>query len=156
MNSKFDQDKSQNLESFVFRATSLMILETEKHAYNDLAIDILNLDQGILSNIIVSNPEGSILARAAKSESQTEVGKLDENTAGMAAHWAILAFNLMKRLDTARSPAKYLSVGREDRQTLIFPVVLAGGSSPMIILVLRSHKEITDIYEKIVKLATKK
>jgi len=61
----------------------------------------------------------------------------------MAAHWAILAFNAMERLNEVRSKAKYLCVGREKNKALIFPI----NSALMMIMVLNVRTEATEIYE---------
>ena len=127
-----------------------MIQEAEKRAYNDLTADILNLEPGILSCVIISDPQGSVLARAAKPEFQ-HFGNLQGNTEGMAGHWALLAFNAMKRLDPARSKVKYISIGREDHKTLLSPVNFRGADL-MIIMAVKFGNESTEIHNKIIKL----
>ncbi len=128
-----------------------MIQDTERRVYTDLTADILNLEPGILSCVIISDPQGSVLARAAKPEFQHDFGNLQGNTEGMAAHWALLAFNAMKRLDPVRSKVKYISIGREDHKTLLSPVNFHG-TDLMIIMAVKFGNESTEIHDKIMKL----
>jgi hypothetical protein len=130
-----------------------MILEAENGSFSDIVASILNLDPGILSCVLVSHPQGSVLARAAKSEFQQNSESLQKSTDGMAGHWAILAFNAMKRLDVARSKVKYLIVGREDHKTLILPANFSG-TDFMLILAIGPRNESTEIYEKIISYFT--
>jgi hypothetical protein len=127
-----------------------MILETEKQAYSSLAIEILNLDPGLLSCVVISSPEGSILAKSVKPEFRIDFSKLSGNGEGMAAHWALLAFNTMKRLDEQRSKTKCIVVVREEYNTIIFPANFHGAEIMLIMSVsLRTH--LTQTYEQIMK-----
>jgi hypothetical protein len=130
-----------------------MILDTEKQASNSLAAEILNLDPGILSCVLTRSPQGAILTKAVKSESRNNLGKLSGETEGMAAHWALLAFNSMKRLDAERSKTKYIVVGREEYKTLIFPASLHG-SNIMLILTSTLQTNVEEIYTRIMKIMT--
>jgi len=130
-----------------------MTLDSEVGKFEDLANDILNLDNRMLSCTIVRNPQGATIARVVKSEFPQSLGKPD-GTNGMAAHWGILAFNAMERLDTVRSKAKYLAIGREDNKTLIFP--LDESRSLMVIMTTSNDAEATKMYDIVIQLISTK
>jgi hypothetical protein len=90
--------------------------------YEDMATNIVNLDSRIYSCLIVSNPGGAMLAEATKPEMRNNLGSLNQRSGGMVGQWGILAFKAMARLDGVRSKAKYIVVGREKFNALIFPV----------------------------------
>jgi hypothetical protein len=71
--------------------------------------------------LIVSNPSGAVFAEATKTEMRGNLGSLVERSGGMVGQWVLLAFKAMARLDGVRTKAKYLAVGREKFNALIFP-----------------------------------
>jgi len=129
-----------------------LIQEAGKRAFSDLANEIINLDPGILSCVLLSDPQGSVLARVAQREFQHDLD-LPKDTEGMAGHWAILAFNAMKRLDAARSKTKFIVVGCEDHKALIFPVSYQGNDL-LLIMSVRLRLETSDLYERITRFLT--
>ena len=131
-----------------------MTLESEVGKFEGLANDVLNLDNRMISCTIIRNPQGATIARVVRSEFQQSLGKPLDGTNGMAAHWGILAFNAMERLDTVRSKAKYLAIAREDNKTLIFP--LDESRSLMIILTITNDSEATEMYEMAMRLVSTK
>jgi hypothetical protein len=132
------------------RSTHSMILETEKSVYGDLAVNIGNIDPDVLFCVIISNPQGSILARSVKPEFQKRFADPPQ-TYEMVAHWALLAFNAMKRLNTVRSKAKFIMVQREELKTLIFPASL-GNADLMMVLTINLDHEPAEIYERAMRL----
>ena len=63
-----------------------------------------------------------MLAEATKPEMRNNLGSLNQRSGGMVGQWGILAFKAMSRLDGLRTKAKYIVVGREKFNALIFPV----------------------------------
>ena len=63
-----------------------------------------------------------MLAEATKPEMRNNLESLNQRSGGMVGQWGILAFKAMARLDGVRTKAKYIVVGREKFNALIFPV----------------------------------
>ena len=68
------------------------------------------------------NPSGATLAETTKPEMRNNLGNLTKHSGGMVGQWGILAFKAMARLDGVRTKARYIVVGREKFNALIFPV----------------------------------
>jgi hypothetical protein len=90
--------------------------------YEAMADNIVNLDSRIYSCLIVSNPGGATLAEATKPEMRNNLRSLSQHSGGMVGQWGLLAFKAMARLDGVRTKAKYIVIGREKFNALIFPV----------------------------------
>lgn len=117
--------------------------------YDALAKSIMNTDPRIFSSLVISDPSGAILGEARRNEMLQNLGSLITHNSGMAGHWGILAFKAMERLDGVRTKAKYIVVGRERYNALIFPV--SAPSSLMIALVFQLKTDPAELYEKVMK-----
>jgi hypothetical protein len=126
-----------------------LIPESDKRKLEALATDILNLDPRIYSCAIVSNPQGSVIARAVRAEFQITLGSLVQETDGMAGHWAIRAFSAMERLNATRSKVKYIVVGREKNKALIFHFDVL--DNLLIIMSIYLNAESTELFETVTK-----
>jgi len=122
-----------------------MIPDSDKRSLETLASDIMNLDPRIYACTIVSNPEGSTIVRVVRAEFRHSLTSHAQESDGMAGHWAIRAFNAMERLDAIRSKAKFIAVGRETNQTMIFPVSIS--DNLMVIMTIGAKTESTEIFE---------
>jgi hypothetical protein len=85
---------------------------------------IVNLDYRIYSCLIVSSPSGAALAEVTRPEMRNTLGNLNQKSDGMVGQWGILAFKALSRLNGVRTRAKYLVVGREKFNAIIFPMRL--------------------------------
>ena len=126
-----------------------MIPESDKRSLESLANDIMNLDPRIFSCSIVSNPQGSTMARVSREGSEQIPSFSTRDTEGMAGHWAIRAFNVMERLDVVNTKSRYLVVGRDANKTMIFPLTLS--DNYMIIVTIKARTEATEIFEIMMK-----
>jgi len=94
----------------------------DNRKYVAMAESFVDLDSRIYSCLIVHNPSGAMLGEATKPEMRNNLGSLSEKSGGMVGQWGILAFKAMSRLDGVRSKAKYIVVGREKFNAIIFPL----------------------------------
>src|SRR5579864_2238852 len=94
----------------------------DNRRYETIADSIVNLDSRIYSCLIVHNPSGATLAESTKQEMRNNLGSLSKKSGGMVGQWGILAFKAMARLDGLRTKARYIVVGREKFNALIFPI----------------------------------
>ncbi len=82
----------------------------------------MDIDPRIYSCLIVANPSGAALAEVTRPEMRHNLGSLIERSGGMVGQWGILAYNALSRLDGVRTKAKYIVVGREKFNGLIFTI----------------------------------
>jgi hypothetical protein len=101
---------------------SLLAPPVDTRRYESIANSIVNLDSRIYSCLIVSDPSGATLAEATKPEMKYNLGSLTQQSGGMVGHWGIQAFKTMARLDGIRTKARYIVVGREKFNAIIFPL----------------------------------
>jgi hypothetical protein len=128
----------------------------DPRTYEVMADSIVNLDSRIYSCLIVSNPSGAMLAEATQPEMRNNFGSLNQRSGGMVGQWGILAFKAMARLDSVSSKAKYIVVGREKFNALIFPVksesdLLIGISFDVAANPREIYAELANLFEKNLK-----
>jgi hypothetical protein len=82
----------------------------------------MDTDPRIYSCLIVRDPSGAALAEVTRPEMRDNLGSLTERSGGMVGQWGILAYKALSRLDGVRTKAKYIVVGREKFNGLIFPI----------------------------------
>ena len=116
--------------------------------YQKLAEDIVNLDSGILSAHLTSNPAGSVLGEYLRSEYRKEIGTAPDRADGMIPKWVVSIFNTLRRMDSFRSKTRYVIVGR-DRYIGIF-FLLASNEDVLIAMTLEKNKRApVEIYEMV-------
>jgi hypothetical protein len=112
---------------------------------------ILDSNPEILAAYLLRYPNGAVIAESVRSEFNRSLSGLSQTANGMAPQWDIVAFNLMQRLDSFRSKARYLAIGRDDLKGLIFPV--PPSESTYIVLTLAKTANLDEIYESVIELA---
>jgi len=127
------------------------LLQADSRAFESIAKGILNLDSRIYSTIIVRIPGGAVLAEAVRPEMRYNFGLLSQRTDGMAGKWMILAFSAMERIEKAKWKSKYVVVGRENHNGMVFPAEVLG-ESVMIGLKTELKTESSEIYDLIMQL----
>ena len=126
-------------------------MQADSRAFESIAKGILNLDSRIYSTIIVRIPGGAVLAEAVRPEMRYNFGLLSQRTDGMAGKWMILAFSAMERIEKAKWKSKYVVVGRENHNGMVFPAEVLG-ESVMIGLKTELKTESSEIYDLIMQL----
>ena len=127
------------------------MLQADSRTFESMAKSILNLDSRIFSTIVVRIPGGAVLAEAVRPEMRYNFGLLSQRTDGMAGKWMILAFSAMERIEKAKWKSKYVVVGRENHNGMVFPAEVLG-ESVMIGLKTELKTESSEIYDLIMQL----
>jgi|SRR5271166_5878152 len=125
------------------------MVQTDSRKYESFVNGILGLDPRIFSSIIVKIPGGAVLAEAVRPEMMSNFGSLSKRTDGMVGKWTILAFSAMERIEKTKWKSKYVTVGRENHQGMVFPAEILGGV--MIGLKIELKSESSEIYELVMR-----
>lgn len=111
-----------------------------------LARKILDLDPAVLECNISSDPDGALLANVAKPEVRGVIGPYSRSGSGMGPTWGGVAINVLRRLDSERSPLKYIMISRERYDAIICPVRVHDRSI-FIGILLEKNTNATRVYE---------
>jgi len=117
--------------------------------FQSISEKILDLDPDIMAAYILRAPNGQVIAEAVRPEFKRTLGGLSQSANGMVSQWNIVAFNLMQRLDSVRSKARYLLIGRDELKGLIFPV--PPSETHYVVLTLAKKANVEGLYENVLE-----
>jgi hypothetical protein len=115
--------------------------------YQKLVEGILSLDSEIRNCMIVTDPEGSILAANAITNEKQTFSQIVNSSSGMIAHWMVSSLNSFGRADALTSELEYMALERKNHRALIFRH--SSKSSKLVVGIgITKQGKVPDIYEK--------
>ena len=130
------------------KGMSSKIASLDLTKFQRLTDEILGSNPDILGAYLLNATNRAVIAESVCPEFRKSLSGLSQTANGMVSQWNIAAFGLFQRLDSFRSKARYLVIGRDDLKGLIFP--LPPSETIYVVLSITKAADAAAIYESVI------